>query len=242
MNILTDCPQAPRPKQRWVCLRRVGARAGLLALLLVALLLAGPSAVVAPASAQSNVPDGATLTVLRGQVAVIQASGGAVQPAPSGMIIQAGDEIRTLTQSGALITLFAGNEIELGEQTALLVERISRNGQNIDISLTQVFGASLHRVQSLTDPSSNYRVDVGGAVAIVRGTSFLVYGPTDEQVVGILCLDDCTPATTFAGCPMAPNLGYWVEVDRRQVVSRCNPITADGSIWNTPGTLRLRNR
>jgi hypothetical protein len=212
----------------------------LLAVILTALLplLAPPT----PALAQTETTDGATMTVLRGQVAVIQASGGAVQPAPSGTIVHVGDEIRTLSASGALITLFAGNEIELGEQTVLVVDRLSRNGQSIDISLIQVFGASLHRVQSLTDPASNYRVDAGGAVAIVRGTEFLIYGPTDEQVVGILCLDDCTPATTFAGCPMAPNLGYWVEVDHRQVVSRCNPIKGDGSIWNTPGTLRLTNR
>ena len=210
-------------------------------MLTIAVLLL-PLAAPTPARAQADTLDGATLTVLRGQVAVIQSSGGAVQPAPSGTIIQAGDEIRTLSKSGALITLFAGNEIEMGEETTLVVEHLSRNGHSIDISLLQVFGASLHRVQSLTDPASNYRVDAGGAVAIVRGTEFLIYGPTDEQVVGILCLADCTPATTFAGCPMAPDLGYWVEVDHRQVVSRCNPIKGEGSIWNTPGTLRLTNR
>jgi len=221
-------------------LRRRAHRIGaLLAALFLTLL---SPALTLPAQAQDGVEDGATLNVLRGQVAVLQGTGGAIQPAPSGMTIRAGDEIRTLTKAGALITLFAGTEIEMGEETSLVVDRVSRTGDTIDISLTQAFGASLHRVQSLGSAGSSYRVEIGGAVAVVRGTTFLVYGPTDENVVGILCLDDCTPATTFAGCPMAPNLGYWAEVDRGQVISGCNPIRADGSIWDTPGTLRLTNR
>lgn len=231
-------PGAPPRRAR----RRSVALAVILALAPLLVVPTGPAHAQAHAQAQAQATDAATLTVLRGQVAVIQAGGVPIQPAPSGMTIQAGDEIRTLTRSGALITLFAGNEIELGESTILVVERIHRSGSAIEISLSQVLGASLHRVQALTDPASSYRVDVGGAVAVVRGTTFLVYGPTDERVVGILCLDDCTPATTFAGCPMAPNLGYWAEVDRGQVISRCQPIKADGSIWNTPATLRLPRR
>jgi hypothetical protein len=184
--------------------------------------------------------DGATMTVLRGQVAVVEAGGGAIQPAPSGTVVRAGDEIRTLTGSGAAITFFGGTEIELDESTTLVVERVSREGDKIDISLKQVFGAALHRVQSLSDPQSSYRVDVGGAVAVVRGTQFLAYGPTDEGVVGLVCLDDCDARTTFAGCPMAPNLGYWLEVDRGQVVSACQPFPRHGDPWNAPTELRLR--
>jgi hypothetical protein len=196
----------------------------------------------APRDASAQPQDGATMTVLRGQVAVLHGDGGAEQPAPSGTIVRSGDEIRTLTQSGALITFFAGTEIELGEGTSLVVDRISRSGDRIDISLKQVFGASLHRVQTLGDPGSAYRVEVGGAIAVVRGTSFLVYGPTDEQVVGILCLEDCTEQTTFAGCPMAPNLGYWLETDHGQVISACQPFRASGSVWQAPRELRLTHR
>jgi hypothetical protein len=190
----------------------------------------------------AQIADGATMTVLRGQVALVRADGSATQPAPSGSTIQAGDEIRTLTGAGALITFFLGTEIELGEETSLVVERVSRANGRIDISLRQVFGASLHRVQSLTDTSSSYRVEVGGAVAVVRGTTFLVYGPTDENVVGIVCTEDCTDQTTFAGCRMGPNVAYWAEVDRGQVVSACQPFRPRGSIWAAPGELRLRQR
>ena len=182
------------------------------------------------------------MTVLRGRVAVVRGDGGAVQPAPSGTLVRSGDEIRTLTESGAAVTFFAGTEIELGEETTLVIEQAARDGSRVEISLRQVFGVSLHRVQALTDPGSTYRVDVGGAVAVVRGTDFLVYGPTDENVVGIVCLDDCTEQTTFGGCPMGPNVAYWLEVDRRQVVSACQPFTARGDIWNAPSELRLVER
>jgi hypothetical protein len=216
------------------------ARHGLWTTLLVATILVGT--VGAPRLAFAQVQDGATMTVLRGQVAVVRGDGSAVQPAPSGTLVRAGDEIRTLTRSGATITFFAGTEIELGEETTLAIEQAARDGSRIDVSLRQVFGVSLHRVQSLADPGSSYRVDVGGAVAVVRGTEFLVYGPTDENVVGIVCLEDCTDRTTFANCPMGPNVAYWLEVDRRQVVSACQPFTAKGDIWNAPNQLRLTER
>jgi hypothetical protein len=206
----------------------------------VVVLLVGGVGLPAPVRAQ--VQSGATMTVLRGQVAVVRGDGSSIQPAPSGTLVNAGDEIRTLTQSGATITFFVGTEIEMGEQTTLLVERAERDGDRVDISLTQVFGVSLHRMQALTDPGSSYRVEVGGAVAVVRGTEMLLYGPTDENVVGIVCLEDCTPQTTFAGCPMGPNVAYWLEVDRGQVVSACQPFTARGDIWNAPSQLRLTNR
>lgn len=208
--------------------------------LLITTILAGTAGVPRPALAQ--VQDGATMTVLRGEVAVVRGDGSAIQPAPSGTVVRAGDEIRTLNNSGAAITFFAGTEIELGEETTLVIEQAARDGSRIDIALRQVFGVSLHRVQALTDPGSSYRVDVGGAVAVVRGTDFLVYGPTDENVVGIVCLEDCTDRTTFANCPMGPNVAYWLETDRRQVVSRCQPFAAKGDIWNAPSQLRLVER
>ena len=189
-----------------------------------------------------QVQDGATMTVLRSQVAVIRPDGAALQPAPSGTVVGVGDEIRTLAESDALITFFVGTEIELGARTTLIVERVSTCDGVVDVSLRQVFGASLHRVQTFANPQSAYRVDVGGAVALVRGTEFLVYGPTDENVVGIVCRDDCDGRTTFAGCPVAPNLGLLAEVEGGRVVSACIPFAPQGAVWNAPAEIRLRER
>ncbi|HYU17764.1 MAG TPA: hypothetical protein VEQ11_03635 [Chloroflexota bacterium] len=197
---------------------------------LVAALLVSASLIPLRALAQAQ--EGATMTVLRGEVAVVRGDGSALQPAPSGTVVRPGDEIRTLGPSGALITFFVGTEIEMGEATVLVVERVSKQGERIDVSLKQVFGATLNRVQSFTDPGSAYRIDVGGAVAVVRGTEFLTYGPTPEGIAIIVCLSSCTSATTFAGCAMAPDLGIWVQVDRGRVLSRCETFAPHGGPWN----------
>jgi hypothetical protein len=131
---------------------------------LIAFLLAPILIMVAePPVSEAQIRDGATMTVLRGEVAIGQAGRESLRGAPSGTLVRVGDEVH-------------------------------------------------------------------------------VYGPTDESVVGIVCLDDCTSRTTFAGCPMAPNLGYWVEVDRGQVVSACQPFTAGGDPWGAPAQLRLSER
>ena len=61
----------------------------------VVLALAG-LLLVATGQSSAQVQDGATMTVLRGQVAVVRPDGSAVQPAPSGTVVRPGDEIRTL--------------------------------------------------------------------------------------------------------------------------------------------------
>ncbi len=217
-----------RPGRPWARLASVG---------LALLLLVG--GVPPPDAALAQVRDGATMTVLRGSVAVLHVDRSAVQPAPSAMVVQPGDEVRTLDNSGATITFFRGTEVELGENTNLVIERVSGEDGRVDISLKQVFGVTLHRVHALSDPGASYRVEVGGAVAVVRGTEFVLYGPTDEHVVGIACLDDCDGRTTFAGCPVSPRMGYWVEVERGRVVSRCQPFATHGNPWNAPAELRL---
>jgi hypothetical protein len=180
----------------------------------------------------AQLQDGATMTVLRGQVAVIFGDGSAMQPAPSGTIVRAGDEIRTVGGSAAAITFFVGTEVELGTDTILVVQRVSGRGGMVDVSLKQVFGATLNRVQTFTDPRSVYRIEAGGAVAVVRGTEFLIYGPTPEGIVVIVCLRDCDGDTTFANCPMSPFMGYWVQVQNGRVVSRCEAFAARGNYYD----------
>lgn len=121
-----------------------------------------------PALAQ--VRQGATMTVLQGQVAVVRPDGSAIQPAPSGTTVFAGDEIRTLTPGGALITFFSGIEIEMGEGTVLAIEQVSRQGESVQVSLKEVFGVAMSRVQTLADPNSSYQVQLGGVAAVARGT------------------------------------------------------------------------
>jgi hypothetical protein len=197
-----------------------GARVGrlLLGLLVV---LAG---LLPVQSANAQVQQGATLTILRGQVAIIHGDGSAVQPAASGSTVNVGDEIRTISKSGALITFFSGTEIEMGEDTILVVNQLSRNGDKIDVSLRQVLGATINRVQTIAGTGSSYQIEAGGAVALVRGTTFALVGPVTTSagnVVTIACLNDCSPASTFAGCSLAPFRGYGVTTSKGTVDSGC---------------------
>lgn len=193
---------------------------------------------VAPQPVAAQVQQGATMTVLRGQVAVIRGDGSAVQPAPSGTTVNVGDQIRTLSQGGALVTFFSGTEIEMGEETVLAVDEIARSGDRINVSLRQVFGASIHRVQTLTGTDSTYRVEAGGAVALVRGTTFAIVGPFPSSVgdlVVLVCLDDCGPESTFAQCPMAPNSAFGVVVGGGQLQSACETfgVAPGGGFFDT---------
>lgn len=178
------------------------------------------------------------MTVLRGEVAVIRANGQAIQPAPSGTVVNSGDELRTLTKAGALITFFTGTEIELGEGTILVVDTVSRNGNKIDVSLRQVLGVTVNRVQAFTDPGSSYRIDAGGAVAVVRGTTFALVGPvptTQGNIVAFVCLDDCTPQTTFSGCAASPYSALGVTVEKGKASSGCEStsVAKTGDYFNS---------
>lgn len=185
-----------------------------------------------PGTVAAQVQQGATLTILRGQVAIIRANGTAIQPAPSGSNVDVGDEIRTITRSGALVTFFSGTEIEMGEDTILVVEQLSRQGDKIDVSLRQVLGATVNRVQTLAATGSTYEIQAGGAVALVRGTTFAMVGPvttSSGNVVTIACREDCTSASTFNGCAMAPFSGLGVTTSNGKVESGCQSFPVDRS-------------
>src|SRR5829696_8335143 len=92
--------------------RSLFSRPGLLRLLLVVSLALTASYQAGIVLGQ--IQDGATLTVLRGTVSLLRTDGTAVQPAPSGTVVRAGDRIATVGPAGALVTFFVGTEIELG--------------------------------------------------------------------------------------------------------------------------------
>ena len=147
----------------------------------------------------AQVGQGATMTVLKGQVAVVHEDGSAEQPAPSGTLVKAGDEIRTLSPGGALITFFSGIEIELGDATVILVGEVAQNGARVNVSISQVFGTTVSRIESFADPLSAYRIENGGAVAVIRGSTLAMRGPEDTPngtFAAAVCID-CGPEITW---------------------------------------------
>jgi hypothetical protein len=102
---------------------------------------------------------------------------------------------------------------------------VSRQGDKIDVSLKQVLGATINRVQTVTGSGSTYQIEAGGAVALVRGTTFAMVGPVTTPVgniVTIACLADCTPTSTFSGCAMHAFTGIGVTVQNGKVESGCH--------------------
>ncbi|MFN0074753.1 MAG: hypothetical protein ACKVVP_24995 [Chloroflexota bacterium] len=126
----------------------------------------------APPDGSAQVRGGATLTVLRGSVGVMQANGSPISPAPSGLSLGVGDQVSTLAASGAVITFFEGSEVELGSETAIVIREASGQGARTNITIESIVGSSIHKVVTLTDAGSTYRVESGGTVGLVRGTLF----------------------------------------------------------------------
>ena len=115
---------------------------------------------------------GATLTVLSGVVGVLRADGAPVSPARSGMTLGRGDQVATVGRASALVTFFEGSEVELGGDTTIVLRDLGQEGTQTAIGVESVLGTTVHRVVTLANPGSTYRVDSGGTVAMVRGTVF----------------------------------------------------------------------
>ena len=137
-------------------------------------------AVVQTSTVLGQVATGATLTVIRGTTSVVRGDGSAVQPAATGLTLNAGDRIATIGRGSALVTFFDGTEVELGENTTIRIQETeSRPGGQITIVLENVLGSTLHKVATLTNPGSSYEIVSGGSVALVRGTTAIFR--TDDQ-------------------------------------------------------------
>ena len=117
---------------------------------------------------------GATLTVLRGTVSVVQGSGTSVAPAASGMKLEAGDRVATVGRATALVTFFDGSEVELGADTTIAIQDASGNGGLVSIVIENILGTSYHKVATLTNPGSTYKVISGDSELLVKGTTVII--------------------------------------------------------------------
>ena len=129
---------------------------------------------------------GATLTVLNGRVSVVRGDGNAVQPASSGLTLSAGDRIATVGKAGALVTFFDGSEIELGSDTTISLQDASGQGGVVTFLIEMVLGSAVHRVQTLQNPNSSYKIVAGGSVVEVGGTTVGTSVDTHGNVTAFL--------------------------------------------------------
>jgi hypothetical protein len=143
---------------------------------------------VGDVAAQS--PQGATMTVLQGEVAVVRVGGSSIQPAPSGLTVNVGDQVATLGGAGALVTFFEGTELEMASGATVIIREIRSSGTEVHVTIENVVGGTLGRVTAFVNPNSSYTLTTPGGqvVALIRGSeTYINLGPNQSGTAGISC-------------------------------------------------------
>jgi hypothetical protein len=161
-----------------------------LGLLLLATMLPSPDAL-------SQVNPGASLTVVRGMVAVTRPDGTAVFPAGTGLTLALGDIVGTLDRTRAIVTFFSGSEIELGSNTSIVIRRLDRDLlDDAQVTVENISGLTVIRVTPGSPVTSAVRVVSGDTVAVVHSGEVGHGVNPDTNNVTVACVDGsfrCTP-------------------------------------------------
>jgi hypothetical protein len=141
-------------------------------------------------SALSQVRPGASLTVVRGSVAVTRSDGTAIYPAGTGLTLAIGDVVGTLERTRAIVTFFSGSEVELGSNTTVVIRRLDRDLlDQANVTVEHLSGAMLIRVPTEDGPNPGVRVLGNDTVAVIRAGE-IGHGvdPTSNNVT-VACVD-----------------------------------------------------
>jgi hypothetical protein len=120
-------------------------------------------------TALSQVRPGASLTVVRGMVAVTRPDGTAIFPAGTGLTLAVGDIVGTLERTRAILTFFSGSEVELGSNTTIVIRRLDRDLlDQANVTVEHLSGSTLIRAPTEDGPNPGVRILGNGTVAVVR--------------------------------------------------------------------------
>src|SRR5207244_11961876 len=109
---------------------------------------------LAARTAFSQTSAGATLSVLATPVEMASGNG-PFAAARTGQILQVGDQVRTGAGGVALLTYFDGSETQLTPETQVQLQAAPA-GAGPGVTLSQVLGTTVNRVQQITGGSSNF--------------------------------------------------------------------------------------
>jgi hypothetical protein len=89
------------------------------------------------------------------------------------MVLKMGAQVKTVSNSYALITFNDGSTIKLEPETVLEINNLEINeaGSPV-IILSQLVGTTWSSVASMTDPDSKFEIETPTATAVVHGTLF----------------------------------------------------------------------
>ena len=150
-----------------------------------------------PASAATMV-----LTIIDGSADVARGAGPFSRVA-DGVVLSAGDRVRTSDQSHAIVTFFDGSTVELEPTTIItVVQAMAASTGALTIQLEQSLGRTWSSVLKLMRPDSKFEMRTPSATAVVRGTGFA----TD------VLADGTTTVTTSDGIVEVAAQGQTVSV------------------------------
>lgn len=120
--------------------------------------------------------DATTLTILTGQIQVKPKGAPDWKEGLNGQTLVAGDAIKSVDGSAALVTYFEGSTTSIEDDAEIILNKAEKNpnGVTTEISTTIVAGKTWTKVSKLLDPASSFAMETQSAVAVVRGTEFAV--------------------------------------------------------------------
>jgi hypothetical protein len=201
-------------------------------------------------AAWSQVSPGASLTVVRGSVAVKRPDGTAIYPAGTGLTLALGDIVGTLERTRAIVTFFSGTEIELGSNTTIVIRRLDRDLlDEAQVGIENVVGLTVIRVPVGAPRQSWVEVVNGDTIAEIRSGEVGHGVDGDTNNVSVACVDSASRCTlggsTFpnggsliAGQMVRTITGRGDQVDQRVPAgtSVWDALAAGGSIGKEDGT------
>ena len=126
-------------------------------------------------SVQGNSPL-TVLSIVEGNVLVQKTGASDWSHGNEGMILQAGNKIKTDNGGKATITFFDGSIIELSENTEISLDELTSKSPSSlkTIKIGQTIGETTNRIIKLVDPASRYEIETPSGVAAVRGSTMVV--------------------------------------------------------------------
>jgi hypothetical protein len=125
-------------------------------------------------------PAQGTLTVLAARVEWRAGAESAWSEVAEVQSVAQGDTMQTDASGSALLTFYTGTEVEILPGSEIEVTEFVTNADNVQsITLTQLGGETLHRVELVADAESRYVIDTPVAHIVVRGTTFGVQVAAD---------------------------------------------------------------
>ena len=157
-------------------------------------------------------PTGATgtLSSVSGEVTVLRQGVDTWFNATSGMKLGTGDSLKTGSDGYVLIVFFDGSVMEVEADSEISVEELSvaSGTGSTTVSIFQLVGNTVNRVEQLIDSSSKYEVETPAGSAVVRGTIFNL----GVSPYGLSCINTLDEDDVASHCAYFTGTGKTVDV------------------------------